>query len=77
MQLHFAYHFFTQQAHSCSSLNWFNDQDAILPVLSAGEDDQIKHGDIGGIVLRVKENIFSWSDGDKDYRVSGLVQRNL
>ena len=63
-----------QWGHSCSSLNWFNDQNAILPVLSPGEDDHGKHGDIGGIVLRVKGNIFSWSDGDKDYRVSGLVQ---
>jgi len=29
---------------------------------------------MGGIAWRVRENIFSWSAGDKDYRVSGLVQ---
>jgi len=60
-----------------SSLNCFNDQEAILPVLLAGEDGYIKYGDIGGIVWRVKINIYSWSAVDKDYRVNGLVQHDL
>jgi len=34
--------------HCSSSLNWFNDQEAIVAVLLAGEDSQRGHNDIGG-----------------------------